>query len=128
MHIDRPLLAKAAQLFVGKHDFTSFTNEAHLGPAAVDAVRTLYRLDVVEEEGGVRLEYEGDGFLYKMVRNITGTLIEVAAGKRPIEDIPALFEAKDRKLAGQAAPAHGLFLMHVNYPDTLVSSTPDRHV
>lgn len=117
MKLDLSLLAKAAKLFVGKHDFTSFANEAHLGSASIDPVRTLHRLDLVEEEGGVRLEFEGDGFLYKMVRNIVGTLLEVASGKRPIEEIDRIFKAKDRKLAGQAAPPHALFLMHVNYPD-----------
>lgn len=114
--IDLSLLEAAAKLFVGTHDFTSFANEAHAGCAAHDAVRTIYRLDIVPQPGGVRLEFEGDGFLYKMVRNITGTLLEVASGKRPIDDINAIFAAKDRRRAGQAAAAQGLFLMHVHYP------------
>lgn len=116
MKIDLALLTSTAKKFIGTHDFTSFANEAHTGIAAHDAVRTLYRLDVVEEEGGIRLEFEGDGFLYKMVRNIVGTLLEVATGKRPPEDIERLFSAKDRREAGQAAPPHGLFLVKVDYP------------
>lgn len=116
MKVDLALLASAAKKFIGTHDFTSFANEAHTGTAAHDAVRTLHRLDIVEEEGGIRLEFEGDGFLYKMVRNIVGTLLEVATGKRPPEDIERLFAVKDRREAGQAAPPHGLFLVKVNYP------------
>lgn len=113
--IDLGLLEAAAKLFIGTHDFTSFANEAHAGCAAHDPVRTLHRLDIVAQPGGVRLEFEGDGFLYKMVRNITGTLLEVAAGKRPVEEIKAIFAAKDRRKAGQAAPSQGLFLMQVHY-------------
>lgn len=110
--IDLALLRQAAGCFVGTHDFTSFTNE---GGEVQDKVRTLFRLDVAEEPGGVRLEFEGDGFLYKMVRTIVGTLLEVASRKRALEEIPALFAAKDRRRAGPAAPAHGLFLVQVDY-------------
>ena len=60
------------------------------------------RIDTVPEEGGLRLEFEGDGFLYKMVRNITGTALEMATGKRPIGDIPLILQSKDRKKAGKA--------------------------
>ena len=62
--VDLALLRRAALHFIGTHDFTSFANEATRGSAAKDAVRTLHRLDVIEEEGGARLEFEGDGFLY----------------------------------------------------------------
>lgn len=114
-NIDTALLEKAADYFRGTHDFTSFANEAHSGSAARNPVRTLYRLDVEKNEGGVRLEFEGDGFLYKMVRNIVGTLVEVAGGKKDIEDIPRMFAAKDRRQVSSAAPPQGLFLVRVNY-------------
>jgi len=113
--INLELLREAAALFVGTHDFTSFANEAHAGSACKDPVRTLSRLDILPEEGGVRLEFEADGFLYKMVRNIVGTLLEVASGKRSIEEIGSIFAAKDRKQAGKAAPPQGLFLVKVHY-------------
>jgi len=113
--MDLELLRKAALLFIGSHDFTSFANEAHTGAAYSNPIRNLKRLDIVYEQGGLRLEFEGDGFLYKMVRNIVGTLLEVAKGKRPISDIEAIFQAKDRKKAGMAAPPHGLFLVEVYY-------------
>lgn len=114
-HFDLNLLEQAAAIFVGTHDFTTFANQAHLGSAARNPIRTLQRLDVKKEEGGVRLEFESNGFLYKMVRNITGTLVEVARGKRPLHDIPLLFAERDRRKAGLAAPPKGLFLVKVNY-------------
>lgn len=113
--IDVGLLKNAAAKFIGTHDFTSFANEAHKGTASHDAIRTITRLDVLLQEGGVRIEIQADGFLYKMVRNIVGTLLEIAAHKRPIEDIAIILEAKDRRRAGHAAPPQGLFLMQVDY-------------
>lgn len=118
-HVHRPidleLLKKACQYFVGTHDFTSFANEAHSGSAARNPVRTIYRIDIVEESGGLRFEFEGDGFLYRMVRNIVGTVVAVASGKRPLGDIPELFKLKDRSKASVGAPSRGLFLVRVNY-------------
>lgn len=113
--IDLDLLAKGINLFIGTHDFTSFANDATRGSAASDPVRTLTKFEIVEQPGGIRLELTGDGFLYKMVRNIVGTLLDVARGKTPLEEIPKILAAKDRRLAGAAAPPHGLFLMHVKY-------------
>ncbi len=114
--VDLDLLKEAAKYFVGKHDFSSFAHKADQGSAAKDPVRTIYRLDIIEEEGGVRLEFEGEGFLHKMVRNITGTLLDISRRKIPLEELPKIFEAKDRKKAGLAAPAEGLFLIKVTYP------------
>ncbi len=113
--VDLNLLKRAEEKFIGTHDFTSFANEAASGSASKGAVRTLYRLCVIDEPGGARLEFEGNGFLYKMVRNIVGTLLDVCAGKIKEEEIPAILAAKDRKKAGRAAPAHGLYLFEVNY-------------
>ncbi len=114
--IDLDTLVKGSTYFVGTHDFTSFANEAHTGSAAHDPIRTLYRLDIKNIEEGVRFEFEGDGFLYKMVRNIVGTLVEAASGKRPLEEIQTILEMKDRRRAGIAAPSRGLFLVRVDYP------------
>jgi tRNA pseudouridine38-40 synthase len=115
--LDFSLLQEAAALFVGTHDFTSFANEAHAGSASRDPVRTLYRLDIFQVEGGLRLEFEGDGFLYKMVRNIVGTLVDVASHRRSFAEVRSIFAAKDRRQAGRAAPPQGLFLIRVDYPD-----------
>ncbi|MGA8163737.1 MAG: tRNA pseudouridine(38-40) synthase TruA [Waddliaceae bacterium] len=113
--LDLDLLKKGAALFVGTHDFTSFSNEALAGAAAKNPVRTLRRLEMVFEDNGVRLEYEAKGFLYKMVRNITGTLIEAAMGQRAVHEIPEIFSAKDRRKGGRTAPPQGLFLVKVEY-------------
>ncbi len=111
--IDLLRLKKAAQFFLGTHDFSAFANSKET--KSDDTIRTLYRLDVVEQKGGVRLEFEGDGFLYKMVRNITGTLLDIAAGRFEPEEVAAMLASKDRRRAGAAAPPHGLFLMEVRY-------------
>lgn len=117
--IDLSLIQKALPFFIGTHDFTTFANEAHRGSAQKDPVRTLYRLDLTDcGENRWRLEFEGSGFLYKMVRNITGTLLAIGKGQRQAEEIPALFTARSRPCAAMAAPAHGLSLIHVIYPQT----------
>ena len=108
-------LEKAIPLFIGKKDFTAFANEGHKGAASKNGIRTLHRLDMIQEQGGVRLEFEGDGFLYKMVRNITGTLLDISAGHIACERIEEIFSSKDRKKAGKTAPPQGLFLVKVHY-------------
>lgn len=115
--IDFNLLQEAAALFVGTHDFTSFANEPHAGSVTKNPVRTIYRLDVCPVEDGLRLEFEGNGFLYKMVRNIVGTLVDVASYRLTIAELISIFEAKDRRQSGPAAPPQGLFLVRVDYPD-----------
>lgn len=115
--LDFALLHETAALFVGTHDFTSFANEPHAGSVAKNPVRTLYRLNIFPTEGGLRLEFEGDGFLYKMVRNIVGTLVDVASHRLTLADVISIFEAKDRRQAGHAAPPQGLFLVRVDYPE-----------
>lgn len=104
--------------FKGTHDFTSFANV----PLERDPVRSIDRLDIVDQEGGIRFEVEGKSFLYKMVRNIVGTLLEVAEGKREPASIPDILAAKDRREAGRAAPAQGLFLHSITYPSNSLAS------
>lgn len=113
--VDLDLLRQACALFVGTHDFSSFANDADRGSASKNPVRTIRRIDVISQPGGVRMEFEGNGFLYKMVRNIVGTLLDVTNQKLSLEEIPRIFEAKDRRRAGQAAPPQGLFLVEVLY-------------
>jgi len=120
------LLQEAATLFIGKHDFTSFSNESHTGAVAKNPIRTIYRLDICLTEEGLRFEFEGNGFLYKMVRNIVGTLIDVASSRLTLADVDSIFEAKDRRRAGQAAPPQGLFLVRVDYPDE-AHCLPESH-
>lgn len=113
---DAELLLEAAKYFIGTHDFTSFSNDHLKGAAAKKPVKTIFELNIKQlSENKILFEFHGDGFLYKMVRNIVGTLLDIATKKINIEDLPKIFEAKDRKKAGRAAPAKGLFLVKVNY-------------
>jgi tRNA pseudouridine38-40 synthase len=112
--IDLDLLYKALPFFIGTRDFRSFTNQAKTKRSTM---RTLYRLDAVPEEGGLRLEFEGNGFLYGMVRNITGTLVDIAQKKIPLDSLEAIFSQKDRSAAREAAPPEGLFLYKVFYEE-----------
>jgi len=113
--VDIDLLKKASKKFLGKKDFSCFANSQHLGAAKNSPIKNLKRLDVIKTKYGIRLEIEADGFLYKMVRNITGTLLDISYKKRPIEDIDKIFESKDRKKASKTAPANALFLYKVIY-------------
>ena len=110
--IDLTLMKKALSSFVGTHDFSSF---AGAGCGSKNPYKTLYRLEMISEAEGIRLEFEGDGFLYKMVRNIVGTVLEIAKKKLSIHAIPHIFAQKNRCLAGPTAPSKGLFLYKVFY-------------
>ena len=114
-NLDISLLKKAATYFLGTHDFTSFANDATKGSAANNPIKTMRRLDVIEKENEVLLEFEADGFLYKMVRNIVGLLIAVSQKKIPLTEINQIFKKKDRCMASAAAPAKGLFLVKAFY-------------
>jgi len=117
--IDLSLLKEAMHYFVGTHDFTSFANVKEIGS---NNERTIHRLELLEQgpwgqnsDKVVCLSFEGSGFLYKMVRNIVGTLLDICATKLCMSDIPKLFAARDRRAAGRAAPPQALFLIEVNY-------------
>ncbi len=113
--LDITAMAEAAQLLLGKKDFKSFASAAD---KRENTVRTIFRCDVSNEEGEkdlVHVEVEGDGFLYNMVRNIVGTLVEVGLGRWRPEKMNEIIEAKDRTAAGQLAPAQGLCLMWIKY-------------
>ncbi|HOV69594.1 MAG TPA: tRNA pseudouridine(38-40) synthase TruA [Clostridia bacterium] len=115
-HIALPLnvdaMNKAAQLFVGKHDFVSFSaSDRRKG----STVRTIYTCQVSGTGEEITVTVKGDGFLYNMVRIITGTLIEVGLGKRDLDSIKKALETRDRTLAGITAPANGLTLKEVYY-------------
>ena len=126
-------MQQAAQALVGTHDFKSF--ESSGGNPRETTVRTIYDAAVrpaaaipaseaAEHLPGVRedeilFEISGDGFLYNMVRIITGTLVEVGLGKRSPEEIQEIIEAKDRRMAGHTAPPYGLYLAEVYYGENL---------
>lgn len=115
-HVPYPLdlasIQKAASYLLGKHDFTSFCAAA---TPVENKVRELYRIDLQEEEPFLMLFFEGEGFLWNMVRILVGTLLQVGWGRWPAEKIPRILEARDRTQAGFTAPAHGLTLWQVIY-------------
>lgn len=103
---------RAAGYFVGRHDFRAYMAE---GSKVSSTVRTVYSASVFREGKCVIFRVEADGFLYNMVRIMTGTLLSVAEGKISPEDIPSLTDSLDRKRTGATAPACGLYLYRVNY-------------
>jgi tRNA pseudouridine38-40 synthase len=110
------MMQEAAAHFIGRHDFTSFMC---VDSDIEDRVRTVSDLHVVRTGDEVSLYITGNGFLYNMVRIITGTLFEVARGRRTPESIPGVLAALDRKAAGMTAPAEGLYLHRVLYPESV---------
>ncbi len=110
--LDLGLMAAAAEQLRGKHDFRAFTAA---GSSVKDTVRKLSRLEITTEGELLSFEFESDGFLYKMVRNLVGTLLEVGKGKIEPGEVAAVIESRDRKLAGPTAPACGLYLEKVIY-------------
>ena len=126
-HVRRPLDAdlmnQAAQLLLGERDFKSFESA---GSRRVSSVRTVRDLSVrrCEHIDGQRIwiEIEANGFLYNMVRNIVGTLVEVGQGKRPVEWVQEVLLAHDRRVAGMTAPARGLFLVKVLFASGVIEA------
>lgn len=110
--VDIEVMRIAGQNLVGEHDFSAF--EAS-GSSIRNKVRQLSRLEIREEGEMLEFELQGNGFLYKMVRNIVGTLLEVGKGKLSLEDVKDILESKDRTQAGPTAPANGLYLLRVIY-------------
>lgn len=110
--LDIDAMDKAAQLLVGKKDFKSFASAAD---RRKDSIRTIFRCNVTSEDKWIYTDVEGDGFLYNMVRNIVGTLVDIGRGRWKPEKIEEILEAKDRTSAGQLAPAQGLCLMWIKY-------------
>lgn len=102
----------AAAHLVGTHDFTSFMAS---GSKITDAHRTVHSLNVCRNGSNIELRVSADGFLYNMVRIITGTLVECAAGTLEPTDMPQILEKKNRSAAGRTAPPHGLYLADVRY-------------
>jgi tRNA pseudouridine38-40 synthase len=112
--LDAGLMKEAAETLTGKHDFTCFMAS---GSTVKTTTRHLIRLDVDESDRYIRITAEADGFLYNMVRIITGTLIEVGRGQRE-PDLSQLIASKNRDTAGWTVPPHGLVLEQVKYEQT----------
>ncbi len=110
--LDISAMQKAAEYLLGEHDFTSF----RAGNCnAKSPIRTMNRVEILEQEGFLHCEFEGKGFLKHMVRNFVGTLVYVGKKRIPPEQVKTILEARDRKAAGPNAPSHGLCLIKVEY-------------
>lgn len=118
--LDVEAMQQAARHLVGTHDFMSF--ESH-GSSRLTTVRTIHELLVERREAErtdrVIIEVEADGFLYNMVRNIAGTLMQIGKGKHSVDWPLEILAAKDRRACGMTAPPQGLFLMWVEYSSPL---------
>ncbi|GAB4340331.1 MAG: tRNA pseudouridine(38-40) synthase TruA [Candidatus Abyssubacteria bacterium] len=119
--LDMEAMQAACAPLMGEHDFTSFTAA---GGGEKSHTRTVYWMRIGEggivttcagDEGIYHIDICANGFLYKMVRNIVGTLVDVGRGKLMVADMARILGERDRRLAGPTAPAHGLCLVSVKY-------------
>ncbi len=110
--LDEAMLDRQAKDFIGTHDFTSF---CAAGSSVEDTVRTVMNASVERDGDMLTFRVEADGFLYNMVRIMTGTLLDIAKGKIPQNSIPQIIDSRNRFAAGQTAPAHGLYLNNIHY-------------
>ena len=109
--LDIEAMRDATKYLIGPKNFTSFTDDKE----CKDPIRKITNIKIVSSGEKVRITYYGTGFLYHMVRILTGTLLEIGAGKRDASMLPVVIAAEDRSLAGFLAPARGLFLRKVYY-------------
>ena len=113
--LDLDVLRAGLPLLEGKHDFAGFAANRAPGYAAETTVRTLHQITLSRRGELLTLRFEGDGFLYKMVRLITGTLVRCAQGRAELAFIKELLSGKGARKTSFAAPAEGLYLTRVLY-------------
>ena len=110
--LDVGLMRKEALVLVGTHDFKCFQASDKRERASI---RTITSIIVKKTGRSIIINVQGDGFLYNMVRNIAGTLVDIGRGYLPPGSMSTILKAKDRTKAGPTAPARGLFLVKVLY-------------
>lgn len=110
--LDLDKMNQACEKLVGTHDFIGFSA---LKKSKKSTVRTIEKLSIEQEGSMLHFTFVGDGFLYKMVRIIVGTLLEIGSGSMDVTEIENIFEKKVRQQAGETVPAQGLFLDEVYY-------------
>src|SRR3989339_457169 len=124
--LDLSGMKKTGDLLLGRHDFSAFRGA---GCGAKSTVREITSVSIEKSSSidfmtakingnFIKIKVEADAFLRHMVRNIVGTLVEVGRGKMTLNSISEAIKLKDRKKTGPTAPAHGLFLEKVSYPET----------
>lgn len=114
--LDENAINQALQVLVGEHHFGAFQSS---GSSAKNPVRTLYSAHCTRTDNIFEIQFHGNGFLYHMVRNIVGTVVDVGTGKRSLGDFERIFAGRDRRDAGITAPPEGLYLKEVFYKETL---------
>jgi tRNA pseudouridine38-40 synthase len=122
--LSRERLEQAATRLTGSQCFRAFAVRG-TAPAEDDHCCLVSYAAWRERAGGLVFEIEADRFLHHMVRFLIGTMIEIAAGRRPPDDLDALLNAPDNSATSPPAPAHGLFLDAVRYPDELYMTDSD---
>ncbi len=119
--LDADAMQAAAQILVGRHDFSTFRDTQC---QAKSPVRTLDRLDVVKRDDLIEIYASARAFLHHQVRSMVGSLEHVGAGKWSWGDLKAALEARDRGRCGMVAPAAGLYFLSVDYPAQSENSAP----
>lgn len=113
INYDLETMEQAAAILMGEHDFKSFCDNRHIKKSTV---RILEQITIKENENHIlSFDFYGNGFLYHMVRILTGTLLEVGIGAKSPEEMTDILHALNRKAAGFTAPPQGLFLVEVEY-------------
>lgn len=110
--LDIEKMKQAIKYFEGEHDFKAFKSS---GTSSKSSVRTIYKADIKEYDEKILIELTGNGFLYNMVRIISGTLVDIGLNKIKVEDIPEIISEGKRENAGKTLPPHGLYLVSVKY-------------
>jgi tRNA pseudouridine38-40 synthase len=121
--LDVPNMRKSLDCLVGRHDFSSFQGA---GCTAKSPVRTITGISLTKTDDFLDLVIEADAFLQYMVRNIVGTAVEIGLGRFTPDDMAAILLAQDRKKAGRTAPAQGLYLIKVTYPEIIPTNSSQR--
>lgn len=109
--LDIDKMIEASKVFVGEHDFASFTKNHKME----NTVRTIYSIDYEFKDKVLTLKFKGNGFLHNMIRIIVAMLIEVGNNRMEIDRLKEIMELKNRKLAPKTAPANGLYLYEIVY-------------
>lgn len=121
--LDLERMQAAAEVLVGEHDFTSFRA---IGCQAKSPVKTVHHLRLVRFGRFIVLDIRANAFLHHMVRNIAGVLMQIGCGERSVEWTRDILQARDRRVGGVTAPAFGLYLVDVTYPERF--TFPERYM
>ena len=114
--LDVEAMQKAVKYFEGEHDFKAFKAS---GTSSKNSIRIIYDAKVEKQGDKIIIELTGNGFLYNMVRIISGTLVDVGLGKIKLEEIPDIISSKERKRAGKTLPPYALYLVNVEYENVI---------